>query len=116
MNAEDFETYVYVIIAALVLCSFITRSGFFLLGEHIPLSDGVRQALRYAPAAVLTAIIVPGILPLASDGTMTIAVDQLLAAAVGVLVCLRTKNAILVIVAGMLVFWSLRWFFAGFSA
>ena len=115
MNAIDSESYVYAVIALLVLCSLITRVGFFLVGDHLPLRENVRRALRYAPAAALTAIIVPGILPLTPDGTMTIAVDQLLAAVACIVVCLRTRNAMLVIAVGMLVFWGLRLFFAGFG-
>ena len=46
---------------------------------------------------------------------MTIAADQLLAALVGIVICLRTRNAILVIVVGMAVFWGLRLIFTGFG-
>src|SRR5690606_9119892 len=111
MFDDAFTPYILAVIAALLLCSFLTRVGFFLCGHHVPLSEGGRRALRYAPAAALAAIIVPGMLPLASNGTMTIAADQLLAALVGIVVCLRTRNAILVIVAGMVVFWGLRLIF-----
>ena len=48
------EIYVYSAILLLALCSVLTRAGFMLFGDYIPLPDGVRRALRYAPAAVLT--------------------------------------------------------------
>ena len=115
MSIDALDPYILAIIGALVVCSILTRAGFFIFGDHLPLTDGVRRALRYAPAAALAAIIVPGLLPLAPGGTMTIAADQLLAAIVAVVICLRTRNAILVIVVGMLVFWGLRLFFAGFG-
>ena len=49
------EIYVYSAILLLALCSVLTRAGFMLFGDYIPLPDGVRRALRYAPAAALTA-------------------------------------------------------------
>ena len=57
------EIYVYSAILLLALCSVLTRAGFMLFGDYIPLPEGVRRALRYAPAAALTAIIVPDLLP-----------------------------------------------------
>ena len=57
------EIYVYSAILLLALCSVLTRAGFMLFGDYIPLPDGVRRALRYAPAAALTAIVVPDLLP-----------------------------------------------------
>lgn len=116
MSLDSFNPYIISIIVALFASSVITRSCFFMFGDYLPLTEGVRRALRYAPAAALTAIIVPSMLPLASGGTVTIAADQLLASVVAIGVCLRTKNAILVIVAGMLVFWGLRLFFGEFGA
>ena len=57
------EIYVYCAILLLTVCSVITRAGFMLFGDYVPLSDNVRRALRYAPAAALTAIVVPDLLP-----------------------------------------------------
>lgn len=60
---SDRDLYVYGAILLLTLCSVLTRAGFMLFGDYIPLPDGVRRALRYAPAAALTAIVVPDLLP-----------------------------------------------------
>ncbi|OZI26932.1 hypothetical protein CAL26_04850 [Bordetella genomosp. 9] len=106
MVSED--AYVYAAIALLTLCSLITRAGYQVFGDYLPLSDGVRRALRYAPAAALTAIIVPDLLPWKAG--MGPQLDmRLLAGVAGVLVFLRTRSAVLVIVVGMLVLWGLRW-------
>nr|WP_256987973.1 AzlD domain-containing protein [Bordetella genomosp. 9] len=102
------DAYVYAAIALLTLCSLITRAGYQVFGDYLPLSDGVRRALRYAPAAALTAIIVPDLLPWKAG--MGPQLDmRLLAGVAGVLVFLRTRSAVLVIVVGMLVLWGLRW-------
>jgi len=79
-----------------------------LFGDYIPLPDGVRRALRYAPAAALTAIVVPDLLPWKA-GLGPIFDYKLVAGIVAILVFLRTRSAVLVIVVGMLMLWGLRW-------
>lgn len=102
------EIYVYSAILLLTLCSVLTRAGFMLFGDYIPLPDGVRRALRYAPAAALTAIVVPDMLPWKA-GLGPMFDYKLVAGIIGVIVFLRTRSAVAVIVYGMLVLWGLRW-------
>lgn len=102
------DVYVYAAIALLTLCSILTRAGFMLFGDYIPLPDGVRRALRYAPAAALTAIIVPDLLPWKAD-TGPAFDYRLVAAMASIVVFLRTRSAVLVIVVGMVCLWGLRW-------
>jgi len=106
------DTYLLGAIVLLALSSFITRTVYFILGDYVPLNESTRRALRYAPGAALTAIIIPSLFPLSGDGTMTVAVDQLLAAAAAILVFLRTRNTLLVIAVGMVVFWCVRFLFS----
>jgi branched-subunit amino acid transport protein len=102
------ESYVYYAVLLLAVCSVITRAGFLVFGDYIPLPNSVRRALRFAPAAALTAIIVPDLLPWSADSGP--AFDyRLIAAIVGVIVFLRSRSAVLVIVAGMVSLWGLRW-------
>ncbi|MBR8653695.1 AzlD domain-containing protein [Achromobacter sp. Marseille-Q0513] len=102
------EIYVYSAILLLTVCSVITRAGFMLFGDYVPLSDNVRRALRYAPAAALTAIVVPDLLPWKA-GLGPVFDYKLVAGVLAVLVFLRTRSAVLVIIVGMLVLWGLRW-------
>lgn len=102
------EIYVYSAILLLALCSVITRAGYAVFGDYIPLPDKVRRAFRYAPAAALTAIIVPDLLPWAAD-TGPAFDYRLIAATVSIVVFLRSRSAVLVIVSGMLSLWALRW-------
>lgn len=106
MFQEDW--YIYAAILLLALCSVITRAGYLLFGHHMPLPERVRSALRYAPLAALTAIIVPEILPWhAQHGPM---LDlKLVAAVVAVWVYLRTRSALLLILSGMVTLWLIRW-------
>ena len=64
----------------------------------------MRRALRYAPAAALTAIVVPDLLPWKA-GLGPVFDYKLVAGVLAVLVFLRTRSAVLVIIVGMLVLW-----------
>ena len=85
------EIYVYCAILLLTVCSVITRAGFMLFGDYVPLSDNVRRALRYAPAAALTAIVVPDLLPWKA-GLGPVFDYKLVAGVLAVLVFLRTRS------------------------
>jgi len=99
--------YVLGAIALLVLCSAITRTSYFLFGDRMPLSEGVRKALRYAPTAALVGIVIPEILPWHS-GMLPELDAKVFAAIFAVLLFLRTQSTVLVIVGGMTAFWVLR--------
>jgi branched-subunit amino acid transport protein len=101
------DVYLYTVIGCLTLVSVLTRAGFLLFGDYIPLPDGVRRALRYAPAAALTAIIVPDLLPWHADTGPQFDL-RLVAGVAATLVFLRTRSAVAVIVTGMVVLWGLR--------
>jgi branched-subunit amino acid transport protein len=108
MNFWPSEMYVYSAILLLSVCSVITRAGYMVFGDYLPLPEGVRRALRYAPAAALTAILVPDLLPWKPD-TGPAFDYRLIAAIISILVFLRFRSAVLVIVVGMASLWCLRW-------
>lgn len=99
--------YVWLAILLLALCTVLTRSSFMVLGDKVPLPDGVRRALRYAPAAALVAIVVPDLLPwsLASGPVFDV---KVIAAAIAVAVMVVTRSTLAMIGAGMVAFWLLR--------
>jgi branched-subunit amino acid transport protein len=99
--------YVYVAIVLLALCVVICRTGYFVFGHHFPLPPKLRSALRYAPLAALTAIIVPDVLPWNVQTGPQFDL-KCLAALVAIGVFLQTRNSLLVIVSGMIVLWSVR--------
>ncbi len=102
------DSYVLGAIALLTLCSLLTRAGYFLFGDHLPLTDPVRRALRYAPVAALTAIIVPDLLPWEA-GASAIFDVKMLAAVVAVLIYWRTHSTIGLMVGGMCAYWVIAW-------
>ncbi len=102
--------YIYTAIVLLGLCTAICRAGYFLFGHHIPLPEGLRSALRYAPLAALTAIVIPELLPWHPVNGPQVDL-RLLAASIAIVVFLWTRNGFLLIVSGMCTLWLSRWLF-----
>ncbi|MCJ7838719.1 MAG: AzlD domain-containing protein [Burkholderiales bacterium] len=90
------------LILGLALTSFIPRASFILLFARWPAPALLRRALRYVPAAVFSAILVPGFVLTA--GSVHIALDnpRLLAGILAGIVAWRTRNTLVTIVTGML--------------
>ncbi len=92
-------------IAGMALVTFGARYPVLALLSKIPLPEPLFRALRYVPAAVLTAIILPPVL--LPDGDLALQLDNapLVASLVAVLISWRTKNLLLTIVVGMAALW-----------
>lgn len=87
------------------LITYTIRLSMFLLMDRFPLPPGLLRALRYVPAAVLSAIIFPEVLFL--DGALDVSLTnpRLLAGLVGALVAWRSRNVFLTVLAGMVTYW-----------
>lgn len=101
MAFSQYDWYILGAVICLTLVSIISRASYFLFGDHLPLPDSVRRALRYAPVAALTAIIIPEIFPWSAQGAPSLDLNKLLAAVIAVLVYIRTQNAVFLMLAGI---------------
>lgn len=102
--------YVYSAIVLLASTSLICRTGYVLFGHLLPLPDRLQRALRYAPLAALTGIIVPELLPWHPE--LGPQVDlRLFAAVIATALFCWTRNSFVLIVSGMAVLWTARWLF-----
>jgi branched-subunit amino acid transport protein len=90
------------------LLTFLVRLSFIALLGRIEVPPLLSRALRFVPAAVLTAIIVPELLM--HDGEVDLSPGnlRLLAGLVATGVALRTRSVALTIVAGMGALWALQ--------
>ena len=88
------------------LATLLPRSSFIVAGHRVTLPGRVTQALRYAPAAALAALILPDVLLV--NGQLAPFNPKLAAAAVVVAVALRWRNPWLPFMAGMAVLLGLR--------
>jgi branched-subunit amino acid transport protein len=99
-------------IVGMGLITYAIRLSLFLLPEGITLPPRLLQALRYVPAAVLSAIIFPEMF--IDEGSLNISLGnvRLIAGLAAGLVAWRTRNVILTVIVGMGLLWILQFLFA----
>jgi len=92
----------WLLILGLALTSFIPRASFLTLFARWPVPALLQRSLRYVPAAVFSAILVPELVLTA--GSVHIGLDnpRLLAGILAGAVAWRTRNTLLTIACGML--------------
>jgi branched-subunit amino acid transport protein len=91
------------------MVTYATRLFFILLWERLAVPPLLRQALRFVPVAVLTAIIFPETLMPAGLLDLSLGNARFLAGLLAVVVAWRTKNVVWTIVVGMLCLWGLQY-------
>jgi len=98
-------------IAGMMVATFGQRASFLLLPDHVQLPALLRRALRYVPAAVLTAIWAPELL--LQKGVLSIALgnERLLAGAVAIAIAWRFLVTFGTIVAGLAALHFFDWMF-----
>jgi branched-subunit amino acid transport protein len=104
---------VWLIMLGLALGTFLIRASFIvMLGNH-EIHPMLARTLRFVPASVLSALVVPQILT--REDSLRISLDnpQLIAGVFAALVAWRTKNVGLTILVGMIVLWMLQALFPG---
>ncbi|MBB1519219.1 AzlD domain-containing protein [Aquipseudomonas guryensis] len=101
----------WLLIFGMLAITFATRYSLFAFPD-LRFPALVRQGLHYVPTAVLTAIVVPGML-LPDGQHLALRLDNayLLAGLVTIGIAALTRNLLATIAGGLLVFFLLRWFF-----
>ena len=92
---------IWLVMLAAGAVTFATRASFVVLLDRVEMPQWFRRALRFVPAAVLSAIIAPELA--LRDGALAVAWTntQLLAGLAAIAVAWKTKNVLLTILAGM---------------
>ena len=90
----------WLVLLGMALVTFALRSAFLLLPAGVELPVLFRRALRYVPAAVLTAIWAPEVL---------VQNEQLPAGAVAIAVAWRWRTTFATIIAGLLALHFFAW-------
>lgn len=98
----------YLAIAGLALITLLTRGFFLLPHRELPLPAWLRQGLRYAPLAALTAVIAPEVVMAHGELIGTLQDARLYAAGAGAAWYAWRRDILGTIVAGMLVMLVLR--------
>lgn len=87
------------------LTTYAIRLSMVLLVGRVTVPPLLRRALRFVPAAVLAALILPELLLPGGSPDLSLANPRLLAGLLAGLVAWRSGNALLAIGAGMLALW-----------
>jgi branched-subunit amino acid transport protein len=100
---------VWAAIVAVGVATFGIRLSFIYLFGHIEtVPPRATQALRYVPAAVLAALVVPAVVSIEPTVAATVTSDRLLAGVVAALVAWYTEDVTATIVVGLVALWLVR--------
>lgn len=98
----------WVVIVGAGVVTFLTRASFIVFADPHRFPHAFRVALAFVPAAVLAAIVLPGLAMPHGALDLSPANPRLLAGIAAVAVALRVRNPLATIVAGMAVLWGLQ--------
>ncbi len=98
----------WVLILAAGLITYIIRLSFIFILERVTIPDWFRRSLRYVPAAVLSAILVPELSSWNGKVDLSWNNPQILAGLVAILVAWRTRNVVLTLLSGLVFFFILN--------
>lgn len=96
-------------IAGMAVVTYLLRSSFLLLPPEVETPAWLRRALRFVPAAVLTAIWAPEVLLPGGNFTPGLENERLLAAVVAIAVAWRWRATFATITAGLLALHLFDW-------
>jgi branched-subunit amino acid transport protein len=88
--------------------TYAIRLSLILMLERISVPARMRQALRFVPIAVLSAIVAPELLQPAGALDISLGNARLLAGLLAIGVAWRTKNVLLTIAIGMAALWAFQ--------
>jgi branched-subunit amino acid transport protein len=101
-------TKLWLAIIGMGLITYAIRLSLIVLLERVEITTRVRQALRFVPPAVLSAIVFPELLQPSGSLDISASNVRLLAGLLAIVVAWRTKNVLLTIAMGMVALWILQ--------
>jgi branched-subunit amino acid transport protein len=87
---------------------FALRLSFILLLGRIEIPLFLERVLRFVPAAVLTAVVIPLLFYAEGSLELSLGNERLVAGVVAALICWRTRSVPLTLVGGMATLWTLQ--------
>ena len=96
-------------VAGMAIVTYLARASFLLLPPGIETPPWLRRALRYVPAAVLTAIWAPELALQKEVLSITLDNERLLAGLVAIAVAWRFRATFVTIVSGLLALHLFDW-------
>ncbi|TMH60799.1 MAG: AzlD domain-containing protein [Betaproteobacteria bacterium] len=106
---KELALSIWVTLAGMALVTYALRASFLLLPPHVETPPLLRRALRYVPAAVLTAIWAPELLVAGGELAISSGNERLLAGAVAIAVAWRWRLTFATILAGLAALHFFHW-------
>lgn len=104
------STFIWSVIVAAAVGSFLLRLSFIgLFGYVDEVPPLLERALRYVPAAVLSALVLPGLVLVDGSLALSPSNERLIAGAFAAVVAWRTESMLATIGGGMGVLWTLTY-------
>jgi branched-subunit amino acid transport protein len=100
---------IWVAIAGMAIVTYLLRASFLLLPEHVQTPPLLKRALRFVPAAVLTAIWAPELLLQNQVLYVSPGNERLLAGIVAIAVAWRWRLTSVTIAAGLIALHFFDW-------
>ena len=100
----------WIVIIVVGVLNYLSRLSFIALFAKVEMPPLVARALRFVPAAMLMAIVVPSVV-FSVPGTLAFSYTnpKLVAALVAAAIAWRTRNAVATMTLGMLTLWIAQW-------
>jgi len=93
---------VWTAIAVIAVGTYLIRLSFLYLFEYLEtVPTGLERALRFVPAAVLAALVLPAVVLVDGTPALSPGNDRLLAAGLAAVVAWRTENILATIAVGL---------------
>lgn len=96
------KAYFWSLVFCMSLGTIGIRSSFFFLYSRLEIPESLQKIFTYIPAAVLPALILPGVVYHQGSVDSILGKERLLALCVAVVICFVSKNVLLTIVCGMM--------------
>lgn len=99
---------IWLIILGMGAITFALRYSFIALSGRLELPPTLRRALRFVPAAVLSALVLPALVYSSGELFLSVANDRLVAGLTALVVAWRSKSILLTLLVGMVALWLLQ--------
>jgi branched-subunit amino acid transport protein len=96
---------IWILLGVIGIASFALRLSFIQWFSARSIPQWLQRALRFVPAAVLAALVVPAIVYTGASPGFTLENPRLLAGAIAAVVAWRTRNVLWTMAAGMGALW-----------
>ena len=99
---------IWIVIVVVGLVNYLSRLSFIAVFSRRGMPAGAARALKYVPAAMLTALVVPMVFATSTPTLPAPLAARVAAAVVAGAVAMRTRSTLWTLLTGMVVLWAVQ--------